>query len=237
MSWHDESAKLLLKLLHGFPRRRLREKIFFIVLIIAGLFLLLFSNHLERFSRSKQANQEMNNSPGATQIGGDQYNYFSIPQTETRPYLTIELRPGPNEYMRKDGNSQLFLICCHNNFFLVLPFKIKNVGKMHAAHIEAKYSSPGQQNVAIALGEKSNFLSSGDEIPETFRPHINISRIVQHEDDKEFNVELLLSYQKYDESDSTIYHSRLELVLAKTEVNGFPKAYKILKNNLTSRKK
>lgn len=176
--------------------------------------------------------QEMNNSPGATQVAGDQKIYYSIPQTETRPYLSVELRPGPNEYMRKDGNSQLFLICCYENSFLVLPFKIKNAGKTHATHIEAEYSSPDQQNVTIALGEKSNFLASGDEILETFRPHINISRIAQNEDGKEFNLELLITYQKYDESNSTTYNSRFELVLAKVEINGFPKAYKILKSNL-----
>ncbi len=183
---------------------------------------------------SRQQSMKVENSPESknTQVAGDQNNYYSIPQTATRPYLTMELRPGPNEYMRKDGNSQLFLICCYDNSFLVLPFKIRNAGKTHATRIEAEYSSPDQENVPIVLGERSNFLASGEEISETFRPHINISKIAQSEDGREFNVELLLDYQKYDESGSTIYHTRLKLLLKKVEINEFPKAYQILKSNL-----
>lgn len=176
--------------------------------------------------------QKMDKSPGATQVVGDQNNYYSMPEQELRPYLSIELKPGPNEYLRKDGNSQLFLICCHNNFYLVLPFKIRNIGKIHAVSINAEYSSP-DQNYTFDLGEKSQFLASGDEIPETIRPHINIMSIVNNDDRKDFKIEVVVTYQRYDKNDSRVYNSKLELTVAKDEISGYPRAYKIKEKRFT----
>ncbi len=177
--------------------------------------------------------QVMMNSPGAFQVSGDFNNYPPMPQSETRPYLNIELRPSFNEYLKKDGNSQLYCDSLYNNIYLILPFKIRNVGKIHALKILAKYSSPSQSDVPIQLGEKSSFLDSGDEIAETFRPHVNIATVINNDDIKEFTIKLELFYNSYDNNDHLVYNTKLELVLIKEKTSEHQMRYIIKDSKLT----
>ncbi len=151
---------------------------------------------------------------------------------QARPRLNIELEPSPNEYLKKDGNSQLYLDSLYNNIFIVLPFKIRNIDKTHAVKISALYSSPSQRNVPIELGEKSSFLSSGEEIPETFRPHINISTIINDAGNKEFKIELVLDYKSDNNKDQHSYNTKLELILVKEKTEESLVVYKIKDSNL-----
>lgn len=112
--------------------------------------------------------------------------------------------------MKKDGNSQLYFDSLYNNNFLILPFQVRNIGKIHTNRNFAEYSSPTQQHVSIELGEKSSFLGSGETISETFRPHI-----INNEAAKEFNTEIVLKYKNYDNKDMHTYTTTLELSLVK----------------------
>lgn len=180
-------------------------------------------------SKPLKQSLEVKNSPGSNnlQVAGDLKNYYIPEESAERPYLTIELQPGPNEYLAKDGNSQLYALCCYEKSFLIFPIKIRNVGKIHVTKIKAEYSSPDQQNVPIELGEKSSFLAAGEDIRETFRPHVNISNIVQRSDQTEFEVRIMLAYRKYNENDLHEYKSTLQLVLTAGKLVGHEKVYKV----------
>lgn len=154
------------------------------------------------------------------------------PRTEAKPHLSIELAPGPREFLKKDGNSQLYFGSLYNNIFLILPFKIRNIDQIHAVKISAEYSSPAQHNVPIELGEKSSFLALGEEIPETFRPHINISTVINNDDIEEFNVKIVIKYRNYDNKDAHVYNTTLELLLVKEKTNENTTIYKIKNHNL-----
>jgi hypothetical protein len=133
-------------------------------------------------------------------------------ETELRPYLIIQLHSGVNEYLRKDGNSQLYWDSLYEKIFLVLPFKIRNVGKIPAINIKAEYVSPTQKT-SFLLGERANNIPPDTETSETFRPHINISSVLN--DDKEFEVNLRIRYKGNDEIDPRTYYSLLTLLVVK----------------------
>ncbi|MDD5692359.1 MAG: hypothetical protein PHP10_04190 [Candidatus Omnitrophica bacterium] len=134
-------------------------------------------------------------------------------QAELRPYLIIKLEPGEDEFLRKDGNSQQFFICCYNDSYLILPFKIKNVGKLPAINIKAQYDSPTQHDVSFELGE--NNISPDSETSETFRPHINIASIVNDDKSEIFEITLKIAYMGNEELDPRVYYSLLKLSIVK----------------------
>lgn len=154
-----------------------------------------------------------------------------------RPYLSIDLKPGPGEYLQKDGNSNLFFISCYEKIFLVLPFKIRNIGTVNATKITAEYSSPAQDNVEIKLGEKANLLAASEVMPETsypFRVHINISNVVAAEDERDFKIELKIHYYNYEENIRQRYSTKLELIIFKENVDKNTVIYKIKGSKLVS---
>ena len=92
---------------------------------------------------------------------------------------------------------------------------IKNVGKIPAINIKAKYDSPTQPDVSFELGE--NNVSPDAETSEVFKPNINITNIISDDERKKFNIVLKITYAGNDEIDSRIYYSLLKLTVMKRE--------------------
>ena len=150
-------------------------------------------------------------------------------KAELRPYLIIELAPGIKECLKKDGNSQLFFDRLENTH-LILPFKIRNVGKIPAINIKAKYVSPTQEFI-FPLGERAHYISPDAEAPETFRPAVNISSILNNKEGEDFKIDLEITYEGYNEIDPRIYSSTLELMLAKRGQSGVAVIHDIKESN------
>lgn len=137
-------------------------------------------------------------------------------QTELRPYLTIQPEFGVEEGLRKNSNSQMTFVCCYQETNFVLPFSIKNVGKIPALNISAKYDSPDGENVSINLAE-GNISISPDAALGTFRPHINIHNVLKNSIKTEFQINLKISYEGNNEIDKRKYISTLKLTVQATQ--------------------
>jgi hypothetical protein len=151
-------------------------------------------------------------------------------QAELRPYLIIQLYPEPNkfgsqEYFKRDGNSQLYWEGLYNKIDLILPFKIKNVGKIPAVNIEAKYDSPSQSRVPIAMAY--NNISPDEESSEFLHPWVNISTILNDNGTQQFDITLRITYKGLDEINSGNYCSLLKLTVMKKQNN----IYQVIGNN------
>jgi len=82
----------------------------------------------------KLNNQSMNNSPGGTQVMGN-LNYFPPESKNDRPYLSMILKLGKYDYLRRNGNSQLYFADLHDENFLVFPIEVKNIDKLHVTNV------------------------------------------------------------------------------------------------------
>ncbi len=171
--------------------------------------------------------QEMKDSPGAIQAGrdyiGKQNNYYGE-QAKLGPNLIINLYPEPNkfwsrEYLKRDGNSNYYWSDLHEEKFLILPFKIKNVGKAVAVNIKAKYDSPTQSDVWFKVGENS--IPPDYETTEFFHIWINVSSLVNDENRREFLISLRITYEGNDGTKSRRYFSLLELKILKINKNSY----------------
>lgn len=130
-------------------------------------------------------------------------------QAELRPYLIVQLMPGVNEGLQKDGNSQLSLVCI-DSWHFTLPFRIRNVGKMPAINVDAQYITPTQES-SFAVGENS--ISPDSITSEIFYPWLNISNQVN--DGKPFTISVKITYKGNDEVDARGYYSLLILTVVK----------------------
>lgn len=149
-------------------------------------------------------------------------------QADLRPYLIVELAPGTFgaltinrkiEHLQKNGNSELFFgppINAH----LILPFRIRNDGKVSAINIKAEYISPVGARTSFNLGDKNNIPPSSIT-PEIFRPSINVGSIIGNKEANDFEIGIRLTYKGLDEIDSRTYISTLRLRVTKKEADDF----------------
>ena len=139
-------------------------------------------------------------------------------KSELRPFLVIQLEPSDSDYLKKDTTSHLSFSLVHNKF-LIVPFTIKNVGKLPAINIRPMYISPNEANVPFELGENS--IAPDEETRELLRPEVDIASEVNIVDKKQFNIILKVIYKGNNEIDTRIYNSILKMVIVKRENNIF----------------
>lgn len=148
---------------------------------------------------------------------------FTRLQAELRPYLIPELMPNnqspelpiDNQFFFRDDQSRLFFKSKEGKF-LLLRFRIKNVGKMPARNIKAQYYSPdAQQGEHFDLGTEDVCLSPGAESVWSFQPAIDVSSIINSGEAKSFPVRLMLTYEGNKEIAPGTYSSVLKLTIKK----------------------
>ncbi len=151
-------------------------------------------------------------------------------EAELRPYLIIELRPAPNidgrsvpdilpGYLERDGNSRLFFTGFFEGSKFLIPFVLKNVGRIPAINVKATYTSPSQPDVPIQLGD--NAILSDAQPTALYHPHVNVSTILNNDELKSFNIFLEVTYKGNEDIDPRTYHSLLNLSLSKNAQGGY----------------
>lgn len=186
------------------------QKLLLVGTIIIPILLFLF-----RRSNDENPNQNMKDSPGATQVMGD-LNYYSPENINIRPYLSLEISRQNEYFLKRDGNSNLYFDELYNGIFLIFPIIIRNIDNINAVGIEATYTSrPTQSNVRIELGEQSSFLAAHEIMKGPLRPHVNISSVVNDDTINEFEIEFSITYESYNTKDSKKYDTTLIIELEK----------------------